>query len=451
MKIASVAGPLALALGLLVPSAARAAAGPSLTVYTHDLGLVRETRLLDLTGARDTVRLSDLPERLDFTSVRLVPASGRVTRLAWRWDAASGDAFLANSVGRRVSVVSRGDRLTEGALVAADDAWLVVKADDGSLSTLARAAVEAVRLAPPPARLSLRPQLEAAIEGARPGRGEAELSYLTGGLSWSAEHVVVRRGEERAVWSASVTVENQTGRDFVDAALKLVAGEPRRAAPPPGPVPMRAMAMKAGAMVAEGADLAEQTFSEYHLYTLDRPATLRGREQQSFTMIEPHTVKAAPRYVYRGGDPRGVASQLVVVNSRADGLGVPLPAGRVRFYEADPSGALQFTGESTIGHTAEGEKLTLDVGSAFDLKAERREVYNRRISDREREVSVEVRLRNHKTTDVTILVDEGVGGDTEVIQKSHDFVRKDANTLEFAVPVAAGKEAVLTYTARIRF
>ena len=432
--------------------AAAATAGPAVTVYTHDLGYVRETRALELTGGRDTVRLSDLPERLDFSSVRLVPAgAAHLTRLAYRWDMASGDAFLENAVGKRVSGSSRGDRVTEGTLVVSDGSWLVVRADDGSLSTLARGAVESVRLAAPAARLSLRPTLEAVLEDGRRGSVTAELSYLTGGLSWSAEHTVVRRGEREAVWSAAVTVENSTGRDYVDATLKLVAGEPRHDQARPMPM-MRTMAMDAAKMgAAEAPDLSEGTFSEYHLYTLGRPATLRGREQQSFTMIEPRVVKVTPRYVYRGGDARGVMSQMQIVDSKEAGLGLPLPAGRVRFYETDPAGAPQFTGESSIQHTPEGEKLELEVGAAFDLKAERRDLYNKRISDREREYSVEIKLRDHKQSDVVILVRESVGGDTEITQKTHEFTRTDANTIEFAIPVAAGKEAVLSYTARVRY
>jgi hypothetical protein len=458
----AVAGPALLAATPVPASAAsaaravtpaQAAGAPSLTIYTRDLGFVRETRTLELAGARDTVRLSDLPERLDFPSVRLVPGGGaRVTRLAYRWDVAGGDAFLDNSRGRRVSVTSRGDRVTEGTLVASDGSWLVVRADDGSLTTLARSAVEAVRLAAPAANLSLRPTLEAVLADARRGRTEAELSYLTGGLSWSAEHTVVRTGDREAVWSATVMVENTTGRDYLDATLKLVAGDPRRELPRPGPVTMRAMAMDAEKMMAASApDLSEETFSEYHLYTLGRPATLRGREQQSFTMIEPRPVKVTPRYVYRGGDARGVMSQMEILDTKEAGLGVPLPGGRVRFYEADPAGAPQFTGETSIKHTPEGEKLTLEVGSAFDLAAERRDLSNKRITDREREYSVEVKLRNRKKTDVTILVREGVGGDTEITQKTHEFVRKDANTLEFAIPVPAGQEVVLRYTARVRY
>ncbi len=432
------------------PPADAAGRGLSLTVYSSDLGLVREPRLLDLSGSRDTVRLSDLPDRLDFSSVRLVPAGeARVTRLAYRYDVENGDRMIEAARGSRVRVTGRGDRVTEGTLLTADGTWLVVRTDDGGISTLSRTAVEDVRLARPPALLSMKPTLEAVVEGGRRGRSDAELTYLTGGMSWHAEHVVVRQGEGSVVWSAGVTVENTSGRDFADADLKLVAGEPRRESPGM-PVP-KLMMSEARAGVAAAPDLSEQTFSEYHLYTLGRPATLRDRESQRLTMIEPHTVKVTPRYLYRGGDPRGVAAQLELVNTAAAGLGMPLPGGRVRIYEPDPSGALQFVGEARIGHTPEGEKVTLEMGTAFDLAAERRETDQRRISDREREYSIEIKLRNRKSGAVTIRVEEPVSGEFEVLKKSHEFVKKDANTIQFEIPVAAGKESILTYTMRVRY
>jgi hypothetical protein len=439
-----VAGLLGLAAG---PIASGAAAGPAVTVYSRDLGFVRETRTLDLGPARDTVRLADIPDRVDFSSVRLVPASGRVTRLAYRFDVTSGDGLLDKVRGSRVRVTSRGDRATEGVLVAADGGWLVVRADNGAVSALSRVEVEEVRLANPPGDMSLRPRLEAVIENAKAGRGDAELSYLTGGLSWSAEHTLVRTGEGTGIWSARVTVENTTGREYRDATLKLVAGEPSRQGGMPQPM-LRSAVMTLGAEAK--ADLGEEAFSEYHLYTLDRPATLRDREIQSLSMLVPRPVKLAPRYFYRGG-AGSVTSQILIENTDAAGLGVPLPAGRVRLYESDATGATQFTGETRIAHTPEGEKLTLDVGAAFDLAAERREVSQQRISDREREVTVEIKIRNRKKTNVTVLVEEGVAGETEVLKSTHPATKKDANTLQFSLPVAAGKETVLTYTARMRY
>ncbi|HVP14196.1 MAG TPA: hypothetical protein VMS88_01555, partial [Terriglobales bacterium] len=151
-------------------------AGAAITIYSHDLGFVRERRSLEGAARGDTARISDLPERLDFSSVRLAPLDGaRVVRLAYRWDLAGGDALLESARGRRVGVSLRGERQVEGTLVASDGIWLVLRADDGSLATLARTAVETVRLAAPAATPFTRPTLEAVLEGGA-GRGDAELS-----------------------------------------------------------------------------------------------------------------------------------------------------------------------------------------------------------------------------------------------------------------------------------
>ncbi len=439
----SVAAALFQSLALMA-GAVPATAATSVTVYSHDLGFVREDRVLESTRG-DTV-LIDVPARIDFSSTRLVPRSGRVARMAYRFDVGSGDEALERARGSRVRAVLRGERVVEGTLVATDGAWLLIRGDDGTLHTAARTAVEDVSFSARGRSLVLEPSLEVVLDGSG-NRTEAELSYLTGGLSWNAEHVVVRRGEGTGTWSSGVTVSNTTGRDFVNATLKLVAGDPGRAGPSPMPMPKE---MRMMATASEGAaDLSEQTFSEYHLYALDRPATLRDREAQSLSMYERRDIKFRTRYRTMNGSP--IRAQLDVANHDANGLGMPLPGGRVRFYEADASGALQFAGETVMRHTAERETLSLDVGAAFDLVAERREVSNRRISDREREATIEIKLRNQKKTNVEIMVEESAGGETEVTQQSHPFRRRDANTIEFAIPVAAGKEVTVRYTIRMRW
>ncbi len=435
-----------------VAAAASANAGPFVTVYSNDLAFVRETRSVDLTGGRDVLRLEDVSKRLDFSSVRFAPGSGRLSRLAYRFDVANGDALFERALGRRVRLNLRDNRVVEGALLASEGEWLVVRNDDGALSNVRRDAVNEARLADAAgAALALKPAIEAVVEGGRKGATNAELSYLTGGLGWGAEHVLVRTGENTATWSTVVNVSNTSGRDFNDAKLKLVAGEPSRAgggAMPPQPMMMRTMAMADG--MAE-AKVAEESFADYHLYTVEKPMTLRDRETQAFALIDPRAIAVKPRYLYRGGDPRGVLSQLEFVNSAKDGAGAPIPAGRVRAFQPDESKELQFTGETQIAHTPLDEKRTLDLGYAFDLQAERKELSNRRISDREREYGVEIKLRNRKATEATIVVEEPAGGDVEVVKQSHASTRKDSNTLQFTISVPAGKEVVVTYTARQRW
>jgi hypothetical protein len=429
-----------------------ALAGPSLTLYTSDLGLVKETRSADFRGGRDTLRLEGVSSRLDASSLRLVPSSGRLTRLAYRFDVATGEGLLERAIGARVRVVSKNERVTEGTLLSAEGGWLVVRGDDGALSTLSREAMQEVRLARPDAGLSLRPAIEAVVEGGKKGGGSAELHYLTGGLSWSAEHMLVRTGETSAQWSAVVRVENTTGRAYEGARVKLIAGDLSRTSPS---MPRLEYAMmKVQSMAADGAPgeaPSEQSFADYHLYTLPGTVTLRDRESQTLVLIDPRAVVVKPRYLYRSGGASGVQAQLELVNSAKDGVGAPVPAGRVRCYAPDADGDLQLTGETTVKHTAVDEKLTLELGYAFDLAAERKQMTDRRVSDREREYSIEIKLRNRKNVDAVILVEEPTGGDVEVLKSSLPASRADANLLRFTVPVSAGKEVVLTYTARQRW
>jgi hypothetical protein len=316
--------------------------------------------------------------------------------------------------------------------------------------TVSRGDVGEVRLADAARGLSLKPTIELVVESTSRGDVPATLRYLTGGLSWNAEHRLLRTGETTGRWSTTVTIANTSGREFRDATLRLVAGEPRRtaASPEPRPMPMSAMVMSERKVVQ--ADLSEENFSEYHLYTLDRPALLRDRESQSLVMLVERDVKLAPRYLVRQGT-RGVLAQLRLVNDAASGLGVPLPGGRVRVFEPDGSGGEAFTGESTIGHTAAAETLTVDVGTAFDIAMERRQLYSKRISDREHETQSEIRLRNHKKSTVRIVVEESVSSDFDLLDETFKSTRKDANTLSWEIPVAAGAEQVLRYTVRVRY
>jgi len=438
---------LAAALALL-PGVALA--GPSLTLYTSDLGLVKEVRDIELKGSGDTLRLEGVSYRLDASSLRMVPASGRLARLAYRWDVASGDALVERAIGARVRVVSKNERVNEGTLLSADGAWLVVRGEDGAIVTLARESTQEVRLSKPEPGLSLRPAIEAVVEGGKKGRSTAELTYLTGGMSWSAEHTLVRTGETSARWSAVVRVENTTGRAYADAKVKLIAGNMARYSKG-APRPEMAMMMRASAEGAPGAPPDEQALADYHLYTLPGTVTLRDRESQTLVLLEPKDVTVKPQYVYRGGDPSGVLSRLEMVNSAKEGLAAPLPGGRVRCYTPDSDQDLQLTGESTVKHTAVDEKVQVELGYAFDLAAERKQLSDRRLSDREREFSVEIKLRNRKKADATILVEEPIHGDVEVVKSSVPVSKAEANVLRFTLQVPAGKEVVLTYTARQRW
>ena len=137
-------------------------------------------------------------------------------------------------------------------------------------------------------------------------------------------------------------------------------------------------------------------------------------------------------------------------NSEANHLGMPLPAGRLRFYRQDTDGHLEFTGENEIKHTPSDETIRVFTGNAFDIKGERRRTdYHSDVGRRMVDESFEIKLRNHKKEPVVVRVVEHLyrGATWEITEKSATYLKTDAQTIEFQVQVPPDGEKSVTYTA----
>jgi hypothetical protein len=158
-----------------------------------------------------------------------------------------------------------------------------------------------------------------------------------------------------------------------------------------------------------------------------------------------------------GGDPgygtesnKKVAVYREFRNSQENNLGVPLPKGRVRFYTQDSADlSLQFVGENSIDHTPKDELVRLYTGDSFDLVGERKRTDLKvNESNHLASESFEIKLRNRKKEPVEIRVVEHLFRWTnwEIKEKSHPFEKKDAQTIEFHVPMKPDQEQTVTYT-----
>ena len=289
-----------------------------------------------------------------------------------------------------------------------------------------------------------------------------EASYLTNQMNWSADYVLtVHSDQKSADLNGWVTVVNQSGASFRNAQLQLVAGELNRVTPAAAgwstPWPIKAMA-------AAPPQFEQEAISEYHLYTLQRPTNIRENETKQISLlaaagaaIEKVFEVDGQSYYYQNAQSPGqpikepVKVFIKFKNAEANSLGVPLPAGTVRVYQGDSKGRVQFIGEDRIDHTPKDETVSLHIGNAFDVVAERKQTDFQRLGPHSVEVEYEISLRNHKPDPITVFVNEPIGGDWTILNSTFKYEKTAAFAARFTVPVAANSEAVLKYRVRIHW
>ena len=290
-----------------------------------------------------------------------------------------------------------------------------------------------------------------------------EAAYLAGNLSWNADYVLnVGRDHALADLDGWVTLTNTSGTAFNDARLQLVAGDLHRIQQR-----YRRDELEAARAVAEAADssaFVEEAFSEYHLYSLGRRTSVRNNETKQISLLTGTGVPVQKRFVVDGQQfyyrnqqhPGSPLKDPVKVffrfkNDEDSGLGMPLPAGNVRVYQADANGGVQFVGEDRVEHTPRNEILNLQIGSAFDIVAERTQTDFTRVSNLIHEIAFEITLRNHKDEPIEVEVNEPIGGDWRMLRSTHDWTQSAAWAARFTVPVEANDTTVLRYRVRVRW
>ena len=319
----------------------------------------------------------------------------------------------------------------------------------------------------------LKPTLSWELRTDKPGATSAEFSYVTGGMNWEASYnaVAPTTGSvlELVGW---VTLDNQSGKTFRDASIKLMAGDVNKVQPPPAMVMGSAGAVQFGVGRNQYAPpVTEKTFDEYHLYTLEHPTTLHDRETKQVEFVRAAGIPSKTVYVYDGfkvdqnyqnwslesirqQESYGTLSNPKVwvmqefKNSSENHLGMPLPKGRVRFYRRDEDGQLEFTGENDIDHTPKDETIRLYTGNAFDMTGERtRTEYRADFNGRWIDESFEIKVRNHKTTPVEVRIVEHLYRWTgwDIVKNTDPFKKLDSRTIEFVQQIPPDGEKTVSY------
>lgn len=450
-----------------------------LTVYNNNFALVKDTRLLEvpLEKGLNIVRFRDVAATIDATSVYFRsltdPAGTTVVEQNYEYDLVDANKLLHKYIDKQITVLTKDGQLYEGTLLSFDGGQIVLRDDEQKLSMIQRGEnVKKIGFSALPQGLLTRPTLVWEVQAEKPGKHLVQVSYIARQMNFSADYNLVINEKDTAIdLSGWVTINNQTGTGYKDAAVKLLAGDT-------GTQPLRQRQLGFGpdyyktlselAPTAKVGDDPSQAFAEYRMYKLPETTTVNSNQVKQIELIKAAAVPVKKIYVYDGAkvnwnwysrywddnfgrDENKKVNVLVEFENRAArGLGIALPRGKCRVYKRDDDKSLEFIGEDLIDHTSRDEKVTLYIGDAFDIVGERTQKAFRKISDHVCEEDFEIKVRNHKDEPVTVEVLEKLyrWSEWRMLEANHEYKKLNSRTIIFPVTVPKDGEVVITYSVR---
>ncbi len=446
----------------------------AVTIYNDNLALVKDQREVKLLKGEQALAFQEVSAQIRPETALLrnltVPKDFWVVEQNFDFDLLTPTKLLEKYVGEKVTIVrtvpnadSAGSKeVREEATVLATNNGVVLQFAD-RIETSAPGRIVYPKV---PENLRARPTLVIGLHSGAEKAQKVELSYLTGGLAWKADYVANLASDEKTLdLSGWVTLTNQSGAAYPNATLQLVAGDVNRVQERHPAAPMM---MLESARAKAAPEMKEESLFEYHLYTLDRPTTLKENQTKQVALLSASGVPVRKEYLLRGdsyyyqggygdlGDKLKVGVFVEFDNKTESRMGMPLPKGTVRVYKRDSEGRAQFVGEDAIDHTPKNELVRLKLGDAFDVTARRKQTDYKNLGKQGawrnvNEMAYEVELKNAKKEAVTVTVLEPIYGDWEVIQKSHPYTKEAAGSAKFKVTVPAEGSATLTYRVRVKW
>lgn len=436
----------------------------AITIYNSNLGLVKDTRIVGMKPGIFELKFMDVAAKIDPTSVHIKSLVNRTTlnvlEQNYEYDLLSPQKLLEKFVGQKVELATihpetKKEEIVEAILLSTQNGNIFQIGDKISIGPPGRILLPKI-----PENLIPQPTLVWMLENKLNKPQKLEASYLTSGINWKADYVaVLNQLDTLTDLTGWVTLDNKSGATYQNALLKLVAGDIHRVPPS---VPMD----RAGKILAakEAApQFTEESFFEYHLYTLDRRTTIKDNQTKQMTLLDANQIpvkklfifSGSPQYYYyqmdQGSNKQKVGVFLELENSKKNNLGMPLPKGTIRVYKEDKDGSIQFIGEDRIDHTPKDEKVKIKIGEAFDVVGERIQTDYKRIAPNLWEVGFEVSLRNQKNEGIRVFVEEPVPGDWEMLSITHPYEKLSAHRIRFDVPVPKDKEAKVKYRVRFKY
>ncbi len=423
------------------------------TVYNDDLGLIRQMQTVDLERGASELKIEKVAARIDPTSVHLTFKKGsgdiEILEQNFLYDLVNPGKIFEKYIGETISYRLESGNEYAGRLLDSDSKNIVLELPDNGLRIVDKNTIVDYEFPSLPEGLILKPTLQWYIQSKKSKKTEAELSYLTSGMSWQAEYILILEEDETNMSLASwISLDNRSGATYENAKMKLIAGKIHR-------VPSRRRYARYEADQISLAEAPKQRFEErrlfeYHLYELQRDVTIKDREIKQVALFDETAAKGKKFFIFTNSALKNLEEnldvQIMLPNTKANNLGIPLPEGRIRVFQRDIDETLQLAGEDRINHTSKDDTLYVNVGKAFDVKGKHIVKKRDLIKENTEKVSVEITISNKTEKAISTQIKEQLGGDWEIKRASHDYVKYSDLWLIFPVRVPSKRNVMVKYT-----
>lgn len=209
----------------------------AITVYNSNLGLVKDTRTLRLPRGASQLRFMDVAQQINPATVHIksttAPNALDVIEQSYEYDLLNPQKLLDKYVGKELTLVLRTvenntEKMvpTRATLLSNNSGQVWQIGDQIVINPTNIAEIRFDRL---PQDLIAKPTLVWSLNNTGAQEHTVEASYLTQGLNWRADYVVVvNQNDTKADLNGWVTINNNSGTAYRNAELKLVAGDVNR-------------------------------------------------------------------------------------------------------------------------------------------------------------------------------------------------------------------------------
>ncbi len=461
------------ALALDYETTAKDQQSVAITIYNSDIGLVKDVRSLELKPGTHELKFMDVASSINPVTVHIKSLSSpdklRVIEQNYEYDLLNSQKLLDKYVGKKVKLLDKNyytgkEEMLDAELLSNNSGPIYKINNEIHINAPGRVILPEI-----PENLIAKPTLIWMLKNRNKKRQEIEASYLTSGINWKADYIaVIGKDNDICDLSGWTTINNRSGAQYNDAEIKLVAGDVNRVRQKHIG---RERAKKSFSLAQreDKAQFQEESFFEYHLYTLQRKSTIKNNQTKQIELLSAVDIPVKERLVFYGAQyyfrnqyagevmsNEKVGVYLEIKNKKENNLGMPIPAGIIRAYKKDARGSLQFIGEDKIGHTPKDEKIKIKMGDAFDIVGQRKQmdyrILTRNSTQRfDTEQQWQINLRNHKEKPVVVEVIEPIPGDWKILEATQKYEKTDASTIKFIVKLDKNESKTIDYRVKIRY